>query len=44
MKSAKTFNVAKGCIDGKCKVAGLHKDKVEHSVGESIEELLEKLN
>lgn len=44
MESLKTYNVAKGCIDGKCKVAGLHKDKVEHSVGETLEELLDNLN
>ena len=44
MVSSKTYNVAKGCIDGKCKVAGLHQDKVEHSVGDSLEELLDKLS
>lgn len=42
-RSFKTYNVEKSCIDTKCKIAGLMKDKVEHSAEESIVDLLSKL-
>jgi phage terminase small subunit len=42
-RSSKTYNIESKCIENKCKLAGLFKDKVEVSGGMSLANILDEL-